>query len=44
VVVFNLNVVPEGGFTKPIVIRSVDDGLNPFTEKPLTTWLAVLWG
>jgi hypothetical protein len=29
--------VPEGGFTKPIVIKSVDDELNPFTENPLTT-------
>jgi hypothetical protein len=43
-VVFNRKVVPEGGFTKPIVIRSVDEALNPFSEKPLTIWLVVLCG
>jgi hypothetical protein len=37
VVVFNRRVVPAGGFTKPIVIKRVDDTLNPVTEKPLIT-------
>jgi hypothetical protein len=26
------------------VINKLEDGLNPVTENPLTTWLAVLCG
>ena len=44
VVVLNRKVVPAGGLTNPTVINKLEDGLNPVTEKPLTTWLAVLCG
>jgi hypothetical protein len=37
VVVLNLNVVPDGGFTSPTVIRSVVVGLNPLMENPLAS-------
>jgi hypothetical protein len=35
VVVFNLNVVPLGGLTNPIVISKVALVLNPDIENPL---------
>jgi len=37
VVVLNLNVVPDGGFTSPTVTRSVVVGLNPLMENPLAS-------
>jgi hypothetical protein len=37
VVVLNRRVVPAGGLTNPTVINRLEDGLNPATEKPLTT-------
>jgi hypothetical protein len=41
-VVFSLNVVPLGGFTRPIVISKVDVALNPEIEKPEALWFDVL--
>jgi hypothetical protein len=37
VVVFNMNVVPEGGFTKLIEANRVADVLNPLKTKPLAS-------
>jgi hypothetical protein len=40
-VVLNLSVVPDGGFTRPTVTRSVVVELNPLIENPLASWFNV---